>query len=163
MTAMAIASILMATAVPALKNYSWNLRMKTAMEMLQTDLTLARRRAISLNADTVVCPASGTPECMGSPDWQNGWIVFIDLNGDRQRQTSEPALKQAGETEFMTITSSSARSSVHFYPNGSAPGSNLSVTFCDKRGARSAGKLTVSNSGRIRLETGGVEPMDNCL
>jgi len=163
LTAMAIVSILMATAVPALKNYSWNLRMKTAMEMLQTDLNLARRRAISLNAQTVVCPAPGSADCADSPAWQHGWIVFVDLNSDRKRQTSEPLLKQAMATEFLTITSSSTRKNVRFYPNGAAPGSNLSIVFCDKRGAGYAAKLAVSNTGRIRLVTGGIEPQANCL
>jgi type IV fimbrial biogenesis protein FimT len=162
-TTMAIVSILMATAVPALKNYSWNLRMKTAMEMLQTDLNLARRRAISLNAQTVACPATGTAECAESPDWQDGWIVFVDLNGDRQKQNTEPLLKQTGEMEFLSITSSNSRKNVRFYPNGTAPGSNLSIVFCDQRGAGHAAKLSVSNTGRIRLVNGGIEPQANCL
>jgi len=163
MTVMAIASILLAAAVPAFKNYSWNLRMKTAMEMLQTDMNLARSRAISLNAQTVICPSPESYQCIESSDWQHGWIVFTDLNGDRQRQVSEPILKAAGASEFLTINSSRARSFLRFYPNGSAPGSNVSFLFCDKRGASYAGKIIVSNSGRIRMETGGVAPQANCL
>lgn len=160
---MAIVSILMATAVPALKNYTWNLRMKTAMEILQTDLNLARRRAISLNVQTVACPATERQLCADNPDWHYGWLVFVDLNGDRQRHTSEPLLKQTGATEFLTITSPRARKSIRFYPNGTAPGSNSSIVFCDKRGASHAAKIAVSNTGRIRLVAGGIEPQANCL
>lgn len=159
---MAIVAILLSAGVPAFKNYSWNLRMKTAMDTLQTDLNLARRRAISLNIQTVACPAAATYSCSGDSDWQNGWIVFTDLNGDRQRQVGEPLLKQAGEVEFMTISSSRSRSNVRFYPNGSAPGSNLTILFCDDRGARYAGKVSISNSGRIKLQTGGTAATENC-
>ena len=53
---MAIAAILLAAAVPAFKTYSWNLRLKTAIDTLETDLNLARSRAINMNATTVVCP-----------------------------------------------------------------------------------------------------------
>ena len=162
MVTMAIVAILLTTGIPAFKNYSWNLRMKTAMDVLQTDLILARRRAISLNTRTVVCPAQGTNTCSGDSDWQNGWIVFTDLNGDRQRQASEPLLKQSGAVEFMTISSSRSRTSVRFYPNGFAPGSNMTILFCDERGADYAGKVSVSNNGRIRLQPGGAEVLQNC-
>lgn len=159
---MAIAAILLSAGVPAFKNYSWNLRMKTAMDSLQTDLNLARRRAISLNTETVACPATGASICSGNSDWQIGWIVFTDLNADRQRQSGEPLLKQSGAVEFINISSSVSRSFVRFYPNGSAPGSNMTIRFCDDRGAQHAGKISISNSGRIKLQTGGIESTENC-
>jgi type IV fimbrial biogenesis protein FimT len=163
MTAMAIAAILLATAVPAFKNYGWNLRMKAAVDTLQTDLNLARSRAISLNTRTVVCPAVRSIECTDSGAWHNGWIVFVDVNADRQHQPDEPILKQSGAVDFINISSSAARSKLRFYPNGSAPGSNLSILFCDKRGAQYAGKIVVSSSGRIRQQTGGIEANADCL
>lgn len=159
---MAIVAILLVTGVPAFKNYSWNLRMKTTMDSLQTDMKLARGRAISHNIQTVICPASNDEECSGLSDWHDGWIVFTDINADRQKQEGEPLLKQAGATEFMTITSSRSRSYLRFFPNGSAPGSNISILFCDKRGAKFAGTIIVSNSGRIRMESNGTEPSADC-
>jgi len=159
---MTIVAILLTTGVPAIKNYTWNLRMKTAMDVLQTDLNLARGLAISYNTQTVICPVSGSNECSGVSDWQNGWIVFTDLNGDQQKQTGEPLLKVAGDTELMTIQSSRSRSYLRFFPNGTAPGSNITITFCDQRGAAEAGTISVSNSGRIRMQTKANEPTENC-
>ena len=83
---LSIIAILLATGVPAFKNYGWNLRMKTAMDMLQTDLNLARGRAIGLNTQTVICPALDSNDCSGQSAWQDGWIVFADLNADRHKQ-----------------------------------------------------------------------------
>lgn len=162
MVTMAIVAILLATAVPAFQNYGWNLRMKTAMDVLQTDLNLARSRAISHNIQTVICPASDSDDCSGLSNWQQGWIVFTDLNGDRHRQDGEPLHKQAGKVEFLSINSSRSRSYLRFFPNGTAPGSNISILFCDKRGAEHAGKIVVSNTGRIRMETNGSKPTANC-
>lgn len=159
---MAIVAILLAAGVPAFKNYGWNLRMKTAMDVLQTDLNLARGRAISHNIQTVICPAIDSHDCSGLSDWQDGWIVFTDLNGDRHKQDVEPLLKSANAVEFLDISSSRSRSYLRFYPNGTAPGSNITILFCDKRGAAHAGKIAVSNSGRIRMETGDIEPTANC-
>ena len=159
---MAIVAILLAAGVPAFKNYGWNLRLKTAMDVLQTDLNLARGRAISHNIQTVICPATDSHDCSGLSDWQDGWIVFTDLNGDRHKQDAEPLLKSANAVEFLDISSSRSRSYLRFYPNGTAPGSNIAILFCDKRGAAYAGKIVVSNSGRIRMETGDIEPTENC-
>ena len=162
MVAMAIAAILLAAGVPAIKHYSWNLRLRTAMDTLQTDLNLARGNAISLGSATVACPSLDGVDCSGDSQWQGGWIVFTDLNADRRRQDSEALARHTGGVELLKINSSRSRDHVRFYPNGSAPGSNLSIVFCDRRGARFAGRIVVSNTGRIRAETGGVAPTVNC-
>jgi type IV fimbrial biogenesis protein FimT len=162
MVAMAIVAILLAAGVPSVKHYSWNLRLRTALDTLQTDLNLARGNAISLGAATVACPSLDGVDCTGGSQWQGGWIVFSDLNGDHRRQDSEALARHAGAVEMLKITSSRSRDHVRFYPNGSAPGSNLSIVFCDARGARYAGRLVVSNTGRIRMVTGGVAPTTNC-
>lgn len=132
------------------------------MDTLQTDLTLARSRAISHNVQTVICPSTDTNACSGEPIWQTGWIVFSDLNGDREKQEGEPLLKHANAVELLNITSSRSRSYLRFFPNGTSPGSNISILFCDKRGADKAGTVTVSNTGRIRLQTKGSKPSQNC-
>lgn len=165
---MAVAAILMATAAPSFKSYTWNLRLKTAIETLRTDLSLARNRAISMNATIVVCPvldptSSSELTCASVIEWQQGWMVFADTNEDRQRQPLEPILKKSGDIEFVNISSSLSRNVLRFYPNGTAPGSNASVVFCDRRGAGFGSKISLSNSGRIAVQTGGVKPRTGCL
>lgn len=165
---MAVAAILLATAVPAFKTYSWNLRLKTAIDTLETDLNLARSRAINMNATTVICPVAGSEqvndiECAEVTYWQQGWMVFADVNGDRQRQSLEPVLKRSSEIELVNISSSLSRNALRFYPNGTAPGSNATLVVCDHRGAGFAGKISLSNSGRIVAQTGGITPRAGCL
>ena len=162
MVVMAIVAILLSTGVPAVKHYTWNLRLRTAIDTLQTDLNLARAHAISHNTEMVVCPAIDAADCSGDSAWQNGWIVFTDINADHRRQAGEALVKQAGALEFLDIRTSRSRSYLRFYPNGSAPGSNVSIVFCDNRGAEYAGKIVVSNTGRIRIETGGIRSTADC-
>ena len=159
---MTIATILLAAGVPAIKDYGWNLRMKTAMDSLQTDLNLARSRAISHNSQTVICPAIDGSDCSGNSEWNDGWIVFADMNADHHRQDGEPLLKHASAIEFMNISSSRSGSFIRFYPSGTAPGSNVSIHFCDKRGAEHAGKILISNTGRIRLESNSAKSTAIC-
>jgi len=159
---MAIVAVLLTMGVPAFQNYSWNLRMKTAMDTLQSDLKLARGQAISHNSKTVICPAGGEHDCSGQEEWQDGWIVFTDINGDRKKQASEPLLKYSGALARLSINSSSSRTYLRFFPNGTAPGSNATIRFCDRRGAAYSGSIMVSNSGRIRLQPPGGELSENC-
>ena len=159
---LAIITVLLTMGVPAVENYSWNLRMKTTMDQLQTDLHQARSHAISHNSQTVICPATDGNDCSGLSVWQNGWIIFTDINSDRQRQDSEPLHHHAEAVSMLSISSSVSRNYIRFYPNGSAPGSNVTILFCDRRGAVHAGTITVSNSGRIRMQTNGSEPSENC-
>ena len=165
---MAVAAILMATAAPPFKSYTWNLRLKSAVETLRSDLNLARNRAISMNASVVVCPvidpnSSGELTCANISEWQQGWMVFADTNEDRQRQSLEPVLKKSGAIEYVHISSSLSRNALRFYPNGSAPASNATVVFCDRRGASFGSKISLSNSGRIAVQTGGVQARTGCL
>jgi len=162
MVTMAIIAILLSAGVPALRNYTWNQRMKAAMDTLQSDLKLARGRAISHNTQTVICPAAAAGDCSGRTAWQGGWIVFADLNSDHHRQAGEPLIRRADATGHLEISSPASRSYLRFYPNGSAPGSNATILFCDQRGASHAGVITVSNSGRIRPRTDGVSPSEIC-
>jgi type IV fimbrial biogenesis protein FimT len=53
----------------------------------------------------------------------------------------------------MFIHGSSGRTSVRFFPDGSTPGSNGSITFCGLGGPGQARKLVISNLGRIRRDT----------
>ena len=159
---MAVVAVLLAAGVPAFKNYAWNLRMKTSIEMLQADLTQARGHAISHNIRTVICPAVDNNDCSGQPTWHDGWIVFSDLNADHHRQEGEPLLKHAGAAELLKISSSDSRRYLRFYPNGTAPGSNATILICDGRGTAYANTITVSNSGRIRTQAYAGESTEIC-
>jgi type IV fimbrial biogenesis protein FimT len=90
--------------------------------------------------------------CSGASDWSQGWIVFGDANGDRQRQNGETLLRHGQWVERLRITGSAGRSSIRFYADGSAPGSNAGIAFCGPGGPAQARRLVVSNVGRIRRE-----------
>jgi len=159
---MTVIAILLSTGVPAFKDYTWTQRMNAAMDTLLSDLKLARGKAIGLNTQTVMCPSANADDCSGQASWQDGWIIFADLNNDRHKQAGEPMIRQAEATDYLDISSPISRSYVRFYPNGSAPGSNATILFCDSRGAAHAGAVSVSNSGRIRSRTDGVQSSEIC-
>lgn len=157
---LAIISILIAAAVPALRQLFMQQRMKAAVAALHSGLVLARNSAIHRNGYIVLCPSNQEDSgCADDVEWQGGWIVFADLDGDRERSgEQEPLLRRGDAFPQMSILSSAYRTRLRFYPNGSAPGSNARLTFCDARGPETARQLVLSASGRVRIDgsTGGL-------
>jgi type IV fimbrial biogenesis protein FimT len=150
---LAIIALLLATAVPALKDYSMNQRMKSALARFHASLTMARSEAINLGGRVVVCPAAGNTACRDNGEWNLGWMVFLDRNDDRELQADEPLLVSEPGAEGLGISGSRHRTRLRFFANGTAPGSNAGITFCDARGAAEARQITLSASGRIRVKT----------
>ena len=152
MITVSIAALLLVTGIPSFQNYSQQQHIKAAVTSLQNDLMIGRSEAVHLNARVVSCP--GTPEngCTGDTEWSDGWIVFADSNADRQRQPDEAIVRRGQAFENLRIVSSTGRTDIRFFPDGSTPGSNGSITFCGLGGPGQARKLIISNLGRIRRE-----------
>jgi len=159
---LAVAAILIVSGVPALQEFNARQRMSAAINALHGHLALARHEAIRHNSQVVACPGDALSGCGGSADWSDGWIVFGDLNGDRQLQPAELVYRTELGLEQILVHSSSGRQSVRFHPNGSAPGSNMSISFCDRRGPAAARKLVISNIGRIRRENAPDLDLEHC-
>ena len=150
---LAIVALLLATAIPALKDFSLNHQMKSAMTRFQASLAMARSEAIQQGGRVVMCPLTKNESCSDIANWHQGWAVFLDRNDDREYQAVETLLLSEPGTNNLDIISSRHRTRLRFFSNGTAPGSNVSVTFCDTRGAGSARQLTLSASGRIRVKS----------
>ncbi len=147
-----ILAILIIQGVPALQDFGQRQRMSAAMHALHSHLAMARNDAVRFSVETVACPGNKLMGCRQDSNWDEGWMVFADLNGDRLYQTNERLLATEPGLEQIMIRSSNGRRELRFLPNGTAPGSNSSISFCDMRGPLTARKLVISNLGRIRRE-----------
>ena len=153
MVTLAIAAILLATGVPSFQQFLTQQRMRVAVSSLQMDLLAARSQAVYRNAVVVACPGAPENGCSGASDWTGGWIIFEDENRDRQHQDDEPLLRHGQQHAQIEIHGPAQRTEVRFFPDGSAPGSNASMSLCGSDGPRGARKLVISNIGRIRVDT----------
>jgi type IV fimbrial biogenesis protein FimT len=148
-----ILAILLVQGVPALRDYGLRQRMSAAVHALHSHLALARNDAVRFNVEIVVCPGTNTGGCRSDSYWDEGWLVFEDLDGDHAYQAGERLLATEPGLEQLMIRSTAGRRYLRFAPNGSSPGSNTSISFCDLRGPTAARKLVISNLGRIRRES----------
>jgi type IV fimbrial biogenesis protein FimT len=159
MITLAIAAILIASAAPSFRESIQNTRMVTQVNELQAALSLARSEAIKRNENVTVCRSNDGASCTGN--WQDGWIVFVDLNfngsvnGDGDEtdcEANEDCVLRVhgGLSNGNTLTFS--QTNIIYATNGIAStGVNGVFTLCDSRGADKAKGLVIGVSGRPRL------------
>ena len=63
------------------------------------------------------------------------------------RDEDEPLLEVVDSQPGIAIATSSGRKFVRYRPDGSASGTDLTYTICDRRGAGEAAAVIVSNPG----------------
>jgi type IV fimbrial biogenesis protein FimT len=155
----AIGGVLLTTAVPAWEQFTQRQRMKAAVGSLHNDLLAGRIDAVYRSSSVLACPGHPELGCSGANDWSDGWIVFRDPNRDGLRQPEEALLRHGQAVEQIYIFSAKSRSEIRFFPDGSAPGSNGSISLCGLGGPQKAKKVVISNVGRIRRdEYPGIDP-----
>jgi type IV fimbrial biogenesis protein FimT len=82
-----LATILLGMAAPSFHLTLQRLRLQAAANDLVAAIDLTRSQAIARGGKVLMAPleASGT-------DWQSGWAVFLDHNGNRRPDAGEPLL-----------------------------------------------------------------------
>jgi len=84
-----IVGILAAVGTASFKYVGTSNRITSEINGLLGDMQYARSQAIKTGTSVTICPANAALTlCAGSSTWTNGWIVFLDFNGNG---TLEPA------------------------------------------------------------------------
>jgi type IV fimbrial biogenesis protein FimT len=81
LTVITIVAILMALGVPSYQYVTNANRISGEVNGLLGDMQYARSEAIKEGQTVTVCSSANSTTCSGIPGWQNGWIVFSDVNG----------------------------------------------------------------------------------
>lgn len=150
--ALIVLGLLCGVAVPAWGRIVARVHAATAREAITATLFDAQRNATVLGREVVICPASGG-SCDGGSDWSRGWIAFVDANGNRLQDGTEPVFdRNPALPRDVRLTGSAGRPRLVFQPYGGNAGSNITFTLCDRRGPDDALALILSNGGRLRAD-----------
>lgn len=135
-----IMGIILAVGVPNLTDFSRNSRVSGSANDLHGSFLLARSEAARAKQDITICASNNStaaePACGGSFD--DGWIVFIDLDGNDARDTSagsnENVLKSFPPAHE-TVDIATNRTSFSFEETGLGDGGAAFIAMiCDERG-----------------------------
>jgi type IV fimbrial biogenesis protein FimT len=120
-----LAVILMSIGVPSYKYVTNSNRLATEVNTLLGDLQYARSEATREGQYVTVCVAQSTSPATcaasGTATWQNGWIIFSDVNHDQTVDSGDAVLRiQNPFTSSDTFVANPAASSVTFNRDGFA-------------------------------------------
>jgi type IV fimbrial biogenesis protein FimT len=150
MITLAITGILLVSAAPSFRTSIQNNRMVTQVNELQALLSLARSEAVKRNESIRVCGGTSVDGCTDA--WQNGWLVFVDLNSDDKASDNEILRVHGSLSGGNVLTFTGSETNVIYAANGIATsGVGGTFTLCDARGTDKAKGLVIGLSGRPRL------------
>lgn len=149
---LAVSLIILATGVPAFQMLTTGNRMSAEVNTMATHLHLARSEAIKRGLRAVLCPSTDGKTCLKSSGWQQGYILFTDNNANRTRDDGEAILRiHQPESQAIRIRTTNGRKWIRYQSTGEAPGSNVTITFCDLNNKVNPKAIIISNTGRPRF------------
>ncbi len=92
LVAMSLVLTIMAWAGPAMSEILLSIRMKSGAQAIFDTLELARSEAVKRNGRVVICKSASGEACEREAAWEQGWIVFQDLNNNGLRDPGEATL-----------------------------------------------------------------------
>ena len=152
---LAIGALLLSMAVPSYTGFVQNSRQITSANELLSTLHFARDLAITRNRRITVCPSNAGLTCE-AVDWNEGWLVFADQDGDRQVDPGETIERVVTDVDALDMRSPQFDGFLIYRPSGRVMINNVrenrgEFTICDKRGADHARALIIDLSGRPRV------------
>lgn len=147
--ALAILGILFGLAIPGLKNAVARVQAGSARSAITATLFDAQRNATILGREIVICP--GDSQCVGGVDWSQGWLAFVDRDGNRLHSPGEQIVHREPKLPAgVRLRGTVGRPRIVYQPSGGNAGANITFTLCDRRGPRDALALILSNGARLR-------------
>lgn len=148
MTALGIAAILMAVAIPSFRNASLGSRLSASANNLLASVQLARSEAIKRNVAVTLCASADGATCAGGGGWEQGWVV---------RSAAEVIQSQQALPDGFLVTQAGGTAPLSFQPIGiGATAAAFTVCRDDPDGSQER-VVTVRAAGSAyvtRTETG---------
>lgn len=157
MLTLAVLSIITLIAVPAWQNTLAYGHRAAALNALRDSLAFARTSAVTHGRTVALCTSADHVNC-DEGDWDEGWIVYVDLDRDYDRDTEEPLLRVHPALDSNSHLSGNRLIAHHigFQRDGLMYGVHNGTITYTTTPPRPALKrcLVVARSGRIRAANG---------
>ena len=160
MVTVAILAILATLAAPSFNDAILSNRLTSFANNFVASATLARGEAVKRNAAVKLCRSSDGAACAASGGWQQGWIVFNDIDDDGTLDSTEALIQR--QQALATDYSFTGNVYVIAFQSVGVGATNATLKLC--RATPTAGsqerEVSVSATGRVSVtkKTAGVCP-----
>lgn len=157
---LAVALVLQLVAAPTLSAALDSMRLGAVSQSLFFSLQLTRSEAIKRGGRVVLCKSASGADCSHDGGWEQGWIVFHDLNNNARVDAGETILQR--EQKLGGAVRLSGNNLVESYVSYTALGNTSmtgggmqmgTLTVCQPEVQRvPARQVVISSSGRARTQ-----------
>ncbi len=150
---LAIAGILMSTAVPSFSQMLSSSQQTAQLQRLFSHHQLARSEAIKLNSRVLLCKSSNGRECTRDSLWSDGWIIFSDKDKNNKLSDNEQILwhqSQLHDGLTLLYRGFGSHNYVRYYPDGHSS-TNGTFILCTQLKHSHPRGVIISRTGRMRM------------
>lgn len=155
MIVLLIVAVVSALGGPALSETVKRNRLRTQADRILTTLNLARSEAVKRNQAVSICSSSDGAACGG--DWEDGWIVFSNSDGDTTVDAGVDTVIRVygGVSSGYTLSGTIGASALTYYGDGSYAGGAGVINICSPDADIDQGwSLLLNTVGRPRAKQG---------
>lgn len=156
MVTMTIVAIMAAFAAPNLELFIRTASVRAATTELASALNFARSEAIKRGRSVTVCKSADiqatTVACSTTASWNQGWLIFIDVDRDGVVDTGEAAIRvgSPGANSISISGNGNFANFVSYQPTGASNG-NGTITLSIQNIQR---QIVITTTGRLRIDSG---------
>lgn len=160
MLALGILALTMMFAVPSFVTVIANNRISTGANDFLSALQLAKAEsAARINPVTICKKNTAGTACITAGDWQQGWIVFSDANGNASVDAGEAVVlnHEALDSRITFNGTAGVTNSITYNPSGTTSITGVQILImCDDRGFADSAKgilITITGRGGVMKAT----------
>lgn len=152
MISLAVFAIVVSFAIPNFREFIQNNRLISQTNDVISTLQLARSEAVKRRQTLTICASTNATTC-NSSNWEQGWIVFVDVDADGVIDGGVDELLRVGErlagSNTLRSNSFASNTRVQYSAQGGIDSSGT-FTICDTRGATYSRAININVTGRVR-------------
>ena len=160
MVTLSLAVASLTAGAPMIKGVADAMRLNSASEGYFHSLMLARSEAIKRGSRVVLCKSADVATCTTQGRWEQGWLVFHDVNNNAKLDAGETVLarQEALPKGVRLIGNQPVASYVSYTSLGNTvtPGGGFQAgtfTLCNQSAGKSdAREIVIASSGRPRTK-----------
>ncbi len=168
MVTIAIVAIMASIAVPSFQNFVRQTRVTTQTNDFITGLNYARSESIKQGRRVTMCKSADLATCIAAGNWAQGWILFVDTDGNGTKAAAETMLRvhAAMSGGSSLIGGATVSNWIQYMPTGMAVGNGAATAngavasqfvLCPSAPAGGVGRtIEIGFTGRIKSTSNGL-------
>ena len=154
MITVSLVAILATIAIPSFVNAIQDNRATVFVNRFVSSLHTARSEAVRRGNNVMVCMSANNATCTDQNNWEQGWLVFSDDNGNGDFDPAAPdnetmILARPALSNGVTLRPTAAMLTITYNNRGFATLGATTFTLCDDRGAQFARGVMIAPTGRV--------------